>query len=77
MKDHNDGGLVHPGLKTYREARAKDREKYLLRKEILENNPDLVNHPNQLMSIINGAYNARNAQKEPSRTRGKRQIRRV
>ena len=49
----------HPGLKKYREARAKGKEKAILRKEIVKNNPDLANKPKQLEAIVEGALRAK------------------
>ncbi len=49
----------HKGLQQFQEVRAKGKEKAILRKEILENNPRLVNRPKQLEAIVDGALRAR------------------
>jgi hypothetical protein len=49
----------HPGLKKFREARAKDKAIAILRKEILENNPAYSDK--QAQEIALAAYRAQNA----------------
>ncbi|KKM27453.1 hypothetical protein LCGC14_1574650 [marine sediment metagenome] len=46
-------------LQKFREIKERGREKAILRNEILENNPRLVNLPKQLEAIVDGALRAR------------------
>ena len=51
----------HPGLKKFREARAKDKAIAILRNEIKENNPSLSD--SQVQEIAKASYRAQIAQR--------------
>lgn len=59
----------HPGLKKYREARAKDKAIAILRNEIRQNNANLSN--SQVEKIAQAAYRAQNAQPRTIKVKGK------
>jgi hypothetical protein len=62
--DHN-----HPGLKKFREIKAKEKEIAILRKEILENNP--MYSEKQAQEIAQAAYRAKNASQRTIQVKGR------
>ncbi len=66
----------HKGLQQFQEVKAKGKEKAILRKEILENNPRLADKPKQLEAIVEGALRAQEARTVVVANRGKGKHRR-